>query len=62
MINVERQVTVNWGGYGEYELTLDEAGTAMTGHAKGRPEDWRRATFLRPLSPAASAETCDHDH
>ena len=26
----------------------------MVGHAKGSPQDWRRATFVRPLSPVES--------
>ena len=57
------QVTVNWGGYGEYELTVDPAGTSMAGHFKGRPADWRRATFLRALGPAGPADAdCGHEH
>lgn len=58
------QVTINWGSFGDYELTIDAAGTKMAGHKKGQPDNWRRATFLRHLGAAglASAPTHDHDH
>ncbi len=56
-------MTVNWGGYGEYELTVDPTGTSMAGHFKGRPMDWRRATFIRALGPAGQADAdCGHEH
>ncbi len=58
------RIVVNWGSYGDYELTIDATGTIMVGHKKGQPDNWRRATFLRSLGPEglASAPHHDHDH
>jgi hypothetical protein len=54
---------VNWGGYGEYELRVDPAGTSMVGHFKGRPVDWRRARFLRSIGPGGPDDAnCGHEH
>jgi hypothetical protein len=33
-----------------YEMKVDPATKAMVGQAKGSPDDWRRATFVKPLS------------
>ena len=56
------RITVNWGSFGDYELTIDAAGTSMAGHKKGQPDNWRRATFLRSLGAAGLASAPDHDH
>ena len=34
-----------------YEMKVDPATKAMQGCAKGTPADWRKATFVKPLSP-----------
>jgi hypothetical protein len=58
------RIIVNWGSYGDYELTIDATGCNMAGCKKGQPDNWRRATFLRSLGPEglASAPHHDHDH
>ena len=58
------RITLHWGSYGDFELAIDAAGTAMAGHKKGQPDSWRRATFLRSLGAAglASAPVHGHDH
>ena len=58
------RIIINWGSYGDYELTMDATGSSMAGHKKGQPDNWRRATFLRSLGPEglASAPHHDHDH
>ena len=33
-------VYINWGAYGQYELTLDESGDSMSGHLQGQPDNW----------------------
>ena len=40
-------------GYGQYELTSED-GASWAGSTVGKPEDWRKATFLRPLSEVES--------
>ena len=42
-------VYINWGKYGEYELTMAPDGESMEGSAKGNPEQWRKAARLRGL-------------
>ncbi len=56
------RVTIHWGSYGDFELTIDAAGTAMAGHKAGQPASWRRATFLRSLGAAGLASAPDHGH
>jgi len=38
------KLLINWGGHGDYELELDESGDSMSGHLKGQPENWRKAS------------------
>ena len=47
-------VYINWGKYGEYELKMAADGESMTGSAKGRPENWRKAERLRSLGDASN--------
>lgn len=42
-------IYINWGKYGEYELTMAADGESMAGSAKGKPEKWRKATRIRGL-------------
>merc|ERR1712046_400084 len=44
-----KRVAVDWKGFGQYELTSED-GKSWAGSLVGKPEDWRKATFLRPLS------------
>ena len=37
-----------------YEMKVDPATKAMEGCVKGTPGDWRKATFVKPLSPVES--------
>ncbi len=65
------KVSVNWGKYGKYEMTVGPDGKSMEGFYVGYPEDWRRATFVRAHTAeeirafqesAAHAHSHDHDH
>ena len=47
---------------GEYEMRLAENGTELTGHKKGQPSNWRRATRLRSLTSESLATLPAHDH
>eukprot|EP00292_Cryptomonas_paramecium_P022627 CAMPEP_0113680574 /NCGR_PEP_ID=MMETSP0038_2-20120614/11415_1 /TAXON_ID=2898 /ORGANISM="Cryptomonas paramecium" /LENGTH=197 /DNA_ID=CAMNT_0000599011 /DNA_START=6 /DNA_END=599 /DNA_ORIENTATION=- /assembly_acc=CAM_ASM_000170 len=55
------KLTINWGSYGDYILTVDPNGTTMAGHKVGQPDNWRKATYLRPLGPEGLALP-DMDH
>ena len=45
------RVNVNWGIYGEYELTLgyENGSYVMNGCKKGQPRNWRRLYLVRTL-------------
>jgi hypothetical protein len=59
----EDSLEINWGKYGEYELTFDPATGSWTGNKKGAPSNWRKASFMRALTPEAlSASSHDHAH
>lgn len=51
---------INWGKYGEYELTIAADGESMEGSAKGQPTNWRRAKRIQALGDAAAVH--EHDH
>ena len=51
---------INWGKYGEYELTIAADGQTMAGSAKGKPDNWRKARRLGSLGEAAAVH--EHDH
>ena len=44
-------ITIDWKEFGEYEMRIDPATKAMAGCVKGAPADWRRALFVKALSP-----------
>ena len=44
-------VLIDWKDYGQYEMRVDPATRSMAGSLRGDPTDWRRATFVKPLSP-----------
>lgn len=48
-------VKVEWGTFGTYELKFDAASKTMDGHGmpkkEGNDKNWRKASFLRELSP-----------
>eukprot|EP00965_Chrysotila_dentata_P211460 6186468-Pleurochrysis_carterae.AAC.3 len=46
-----RRVLVDWGKYGKYELVAQEDGV-LSGSVLGKPDDWRKAVFVREHSPA----------
>jgi hypothetical protein len=48
-------VSINWGKYGEYELTIAPDGKSLEGGAKGAPANWRKATPIRSLTSAELA-------
>lgn len=56
------KVNIAWDKYGDYELVIDAESRSMAGSKKGQPENWRRATFLRPLSVATLSDAPAHDH
>ena len=51
---------INWGKFGEYELTIAADGESMTGSAKGKPDNWRKMKRLRTLGNVAEAHVHDH--
>ena len=51
---------INWGKYGEYELTISEDGQYMEGSAKGQPDNWRTMRRLGDLGKVAAVH--EHDH
>ena len=44
-------ITIDWKEFGEYEMRIDPVTKAMAGCVKGSPADWRRAVFVKALSP-----------
>ena len=42
---------IDWQQWGTYELVVNADGT-LTGSVQGKPDDWRKATFVRALSSA----------
>lgn len=57
-----KAVEINWGKYGNYELEVDECCGLMTGNKKDDKSSWRKATFIRPLTPADLEKSSSHDH
>lgn len=45
-------VSIDWGKYGKYELTVASDGRSMDGSAQGNPGNWRKAAMVRSLTPA----------
>mmetsp|Transcript_23929 Transcript_23929/g.77241 ORF Transcript_23929/g.77241 Transcript_23929/m.77241 type:complete len:191 (+) Transcript_23929:51-623(+) len=43
-------VRVDWGKYGKYELAMQPDGS-LSGGVLGKPEDWRKAVFVRAFTP-----------
>mmetsp|Transcript_63802 Transcript_63802/g.164240 ORF Transcript_63802/g.164240 Transcript_63802/m.164240 type:complete len:204 (+) Transcript_63802:86-697(+) len=52
---VDNVIRIDWAKFGKYELTVDAATKSMTGNAVPKneedPGNWRKAEFVRPLSP-----------
>jgi len=50
---------IDWGQYGKYEMTMDPATGTMSGSVQGKPDQWRKATFLQQIvsDEVASYET-----
>lgn len=56
-------LTIHWDKYGTYEMRVD--GDRMAGHAKGQPENWRKARRTGALpwdGSMGKEEACEHDH
>lgn len=47
---------------GEYDMKFDSASRTLVGFKTGEPANWRKATFLRPLTDSAASGSCDHEH
>lgn len=58
----ENTVDIDWGKYGKFEMTLDNATKTMTGFVKNNPSSWRKAKFIRPLGVESLASAPSHDH
>ena len=54
-------VYINWGKYGEYELTLEADGSAASGSVKGRPANWRKMRNLGALGSNLK-QYAEHNH
>ena len=62
-LSEDQTLHINWAQYGEYDLRLDAASKALVGFKKGQPDNWRRATFLRPIAGGSSTQDIpSHDH
>ena len=46
-----RTVYIDWRKYGKYELVINDDGT-LAGSVQGKPDDWRKAVFVRAFTPA----------
>ena len=70
-------VTIDWGKFGNYTMTVSGDGLSMAGCYTGYPEDWRKGVFKRDHTAAEIAEikagtahahshshneSCSHDH
>ena len=60
--NEGKNLSINWGKYGEYEMVVDAITQTMVGHKKGQPANWRRAYFKKPISADALPAVPAHDH
>jgi len=56
------KLKINWGEYGNYELTVDGAEKTMAGGPIGGnwDEDWRKAKWIRNLLDNKVVEACEH--
>ena len=46
-----RTVYIDWRKYGKYDLVINDDGS-LAGSVQGKPDDWRKAAFVRAFSPA----------
>merc|ERR1711934_1293725 len=53
------KVAIDWKKYGTYDMVMDVGAKTMSGHYRGYPDDWRKATYLGELDHAHSH--ADHD-
>ena len=58
-----RTLLIDWQQWGTYELVVNADGT-LTGSVQGKPDDWRKATFVRAFSSAEvpaypAADSCE---
>ena len=45
------RISIDFKEYGEYEMTYDPVTRTMEGCTAGLPRDWRKAVFVKSLSP-----------
>ena len=55
---------INWGQFGNYELTVDPSTMSMEGFMVGADPavEWRKAKHTRNLLDQAVVEECEHHH
>jgi hypothetical protein len=65
------KLSVTWGRFGNYDMTVSSDGKSMEGFYVGYPEDWRKAQFVRAhtaeeiaqfLVDASHAHNHEHHH
>ena len=47
---------------GRYTMAIDPDTKTMQGSTKGKPEDWRKASYVKDLAVKAGAGEHDHLH
>jgi len=50
-----KNLFIDWGKYGKYDLVIDPATKTGSGSAVGKPESWRKMALKRPFSKAELA-------
>ena len=56
-----KMIEIDWGQYGRYVLAINPETKTMEGSTKGKPEDWRKAVYVRDL-PHKVGEVGQFDH
>mmetsp|Transcript_22824 Transcript_22824/g.34252 ORF Transcript_22824/g.34252 Transcript_22824/m.34252 type:complete len:207 (+) Transcript_22824:87-707(+) len=61
----DNKLFINWGEYGNYEMTINGAEKTMEGGSVGgdwSKDDWRKAKLVRNLLDNKVVEACEHHH
>lgn len=53
----DNKVSIDWGKFGQYELSVAPDGLTMQGSARGDPSAWRRATRIRSIAATSEHES-----
>jgi hypothetical protein len=53
-------LTINWGKFGTYDLTVDADARSASGHLRGNEASWRKLAYVEALPTTKSAHNHSH--